>query len=96
MGPKNRFIQEIVFSDDYDGYIADVIPTTSYKDITTLQNLFVLSRLVNTKFIQILFPTGNVDDDTGNESQDGTQNPFPERYLPFLKPNKEPYGQRDH
>lgn len=68
MGPKNRFIQEIVFSDDYDGYIADVIPTTSYKDITTLQNLFVLSRLVNTKFIQILFPTGNVDDDTGNES----------------------------
>ena len=68
MGPKNRFIQEIVFSDEYDGYIADVIPTTSYKDITTLQNLFVLSRLVNTKFIQILFPTGNVDDDTGNES----------------------------
>ena len=57
MGPKNQFIQELVYSDDYDGYIVDKIPSTTFKDVTDIINLFVLSRIVNVKFIDMLIPT---------------------------------------
>ncbi len=64
LGPKTAFIQEIVFSDDYDGYIVPRIPTSTYQDVTDILNLFILSRLVNTSFIQQLFP---LPDASGNE-----------------------------
>jgi len=64
MGPKAAFIQEIVYSDDYDGYIVPRIPSSSYQDTTDILNLFVLSRLVNTSFLQQLFP---LPDGNGNE-----------------------------
>jgi hypothetical protein len=57
LGPKNQFIQEIVYSDDYDGYIVDKIPSTTFKDVTDVLNLFVLSRVINVKFINFLIPT---------------------------------------
>jgi hypothetical protein len=57
LGPKNQFIQEIVFNDDYDGYIVDKIPSTTFKDVTDILNLFVLSRIINVKFINFLIPT---------------------------------------
>lgn len=64
MGPKTSFIQEIVYSDDYDGYIVPRIPSTTFQDVTDILNLFILSRLVNTSFIQQLFP---LPDASGNE-----------------------------
>lgn len=57
LGPKNQFIQELVYSDDYDGYIVDKIPSTTFKDVTDVLNLFVLSRVINVKFINFLIPT---------------------------------------
>jgi len=71
MGPKNSFIQELVLSDDYDGYIVDRIPSTTYQDTTDLLNLFVLSRLVNVSFLQLLIPLPI--DEGGNE--EGTDDP---------------------
>jgi hypothetical protein len=64
LGPKAGFIQELVYSDDYDGYIVPRIPTSTFQDVTDILNLFVLSRLVNTSFIQQLFP---LPDNSGNE-----------------------------
>lgn len=64
LGPKAGFIQELVYSDDYDGYIIPRIPSSTYQDVTDILNLFVLSRLVNTSFIQQLFP---LPDGNGNE-----------------------------
>ena len=54
LGPKNTFIQELVNTDEYDGYIVSKVPSTSYKDISELFNLFILSRLVNNNFIENL------------------------------------------
>jgi len=71
MGPKASFIQEIVLSDDYDGYIVNKIPTTSFKTVTDILNLFILNRLVNTNFIQKLIPLPN--DADGNE--EGSDDP---------------------
>jgi hypothetical protein len=71
MGPKNEFIQELVYSDDYDGYIVSRIPDTSYQDTTDLLNLFVLSRIVNSNFIQQVIPLPV--DEGGNE--EGSDDP---------------------
>jgi hypothetical protein len=70
LGPKNQFIQEIVFSDDYDGYIVNKVPSTSYKDNSKVLNLFVLSRFVNVNFWQLLIPVGNSEDDDANQGSD--------------------------
>jgi hypothetical protein len=70
LGPKNQFIQEIVFSDEYDGYIVNKVPSTSYKDNSKVLNLFVLSRFVNVKFWQLLIPVGNSEDDDANQGSD--------------------------
>jgi hypothetical protein len=54
LGPKDTFIQELVNTDEYDGYIVSKVPSTSYKDISEIFNLFILSRLVNNNFIENL------------------------------------------
>ena len=54
LGPKDTFIQELVNTDEYDGYIVSKVPSTSYKDVSEIFNLFVLSRLVNNSFIENL------------------------------------------
>lgn len=71
MGPKAAFIQEIVLSDDYDGYIVSRIPSTSFQNVTDILNLFILNRLVNTNFIQQLIPLPI--DEGGNE--EGSDDP---------------------
>jgi len=68
LGPKNPYVQELVFSNNYDGYIADRIPSTTYQDNSTLLNMFILSRMVNSKFLQLLIPINN--DDGNNEGGD--------------------------
>ena len=68
LGPKNPYVQELVFSNNYDGYIADKIPSTTYQDNSTLLNMFILSRMVNSKFLQLLIPTNA--DDGNNEGGD--------------------------
>jgi hypothetical protein len=54
LGAKDTFIQELVNNDEYDGYIVSKVPSTSFKDISEIFNLFVLSRLVNNSFIDNL------------------------------------------
>jgi hypothetical protein len=56
LGPKVSYLQEIVFNDDYDGYIVDQLDATSFKDVTDILNILILSRLVNEKFISLLIP----------------------------------------
>jgi hypothetical protein len=71
MGPKNSYIQELVYSDEYDGYIVNRIPSTTYQDTTDLLNLFVLSRLIDANFLQLLIPLPV--DEGGNE--EGSDDP---------------------
>ena len=70
LGPKNQFIQELVNSNDYDGYIVNKVPSTTYQDVSNVTNLFVLSRFVNASFWQLLFPVGNTDDNGNTEGSD--------------------------
>jgi hypothetical protein len=47
LGPRSNYIQEIVYSDKYDGYTVNKLNSTTFGDVSDLINIFVLSRLVN-------------------------------------------------
>jgi hypothetical protein len=55
MGPRNDYMQELVMSDDYDGYVVNKLSTTTFGDVTDLLNLFIISRLTSTSFLEELF-----------------------------------------
>jgi hypothetical protein len=59
MGPRDEFLQGICFNPDYKGYIIDGISSTSYKDTSDLLQVFIVSRLINTNFLQQLVGFGN-------------------------------------
>ena len=65
LGPKNDFIQELVFNDEYDGYIVAKLRSSSFEELNDILNMFVLSRLINTTFINQLIPAS----DDPNEGQ---------------------------
>ena len=70
LGPKNQYIQELVGSDVYDGYIADKVPSTTYQEIATLLNFFILSKLINSNFIQLLIPSKKFEGGNNDEGND--------------------------
>jgi hypothetical protein len=72
LGPKNKYIQELVNSDVYDGYIADKIPSTTYQNIETFLNILILSRLISSNFIQLLIPSSSF---AGGNDAEGNDDP---------------------
>ena len=52
LGPRDIYTQEIVFSNDYDGYVMKSMNSTTFQDVTDLLNVFILSRITNRSFIQ--------------------------------------------
>jgi hypothetical protein len=51
LGPRDIYTQEIVFSNDYDGYIMKNLNSTTFQDISELLNVFILSRLTHRSFL---------------------------------------------
>ena len=56
LGPKVSYLQEIIFSDDYDGYIVDKLESTSFKNVSDILNVMILSRFVNENFLSLFLP----------------------------------------
>jgi hypothetical protein len=52
LGPRNLYLQELVMSDDFDGYVANRLNTTSYGDVSELLNLLIITRLASPGFLQ--------------------------------------------
>ena len=50
LGPRSKYLQEIVMSDDLDGYNIGNINKSSFSDVSPLLNLFILSRTVTKDF----------------------------------------------
>lgn len=59
MGPRDEFTKEICTNPDFQGYIIDTIKSTSYNDTSDLLQLFIVSRLINTNFLQQIFNFGD-------------------------------------
>ena len=50
LGPRSKYLQEIVMSDDLDGYNIGNLNKSSFSDVSSLLNLFILSRTVTKSF----------------------------------------------
>jgi hypothetical protein len=50
LGPRNLYIQELVMSDDYDGYVVNKLNSTTFGDVSEILNLFIISRQLNNNF----------------------------------------------
>ena len=54
LGPRSQFLQELVFSDEFDGYVVNRMDDSSYSDVSEILNLLIISRLTNLSFIGVL------------------------------------------
>ena len=59
LGPKTDFLKEILLTPEFQGYIIDEIESTSYQDVSGVLNLFIISRLVDTNFLENLLGLGD-------------------------------------
>ena len=59
LGARDEFTKEICTNPDFEGYIVDTIKSTSYNDTSDLLQLFIVSRLINTSFLQQIFNFGD-------------------------------------
>ena len=50
LGPRDVYLQEIVMSDKYDGYVVNKLDSTTFNDVDDLLNLLIINRFTNTKF----------------------------------------------
>jgi len=60
LGPRNYFLQELVFSDDYDGYVINNLDSSTYGDVIDILNLFIISRLINQSFLKNILGSLNI------------------------------------
>ena len=58
LGPRSQFLQEIVMSDDYDGYVVKKMGSTTFTDVSEILNLLIISRLASTSFLGQLLGAG--------------------------------------
>ena len=60
LGPRDeisKFLNQSA-SEEYEGYIVNKIPSTTFNEIDDILNLFVISRLANTNFLEQFFGVG--------------------------------------
>jgi hypothetical protein len=64
LGPRNYYIQDLIMSDDYDGYIVDKLRSTTFSNVYDLLNVFILIRLVTDSvgsgFVSTYFTRNNL------------------------------------
>lgn len=47
LGPRSQYLQELVFTNDFDGYLANRLRDTSYQDVSEILNSLIINRLTN-------------------------------------------------
>ena len=55
LGPITNFINELIIGSNYQGYVANNLPSTSYQDITEIFLMFMVSRQLNSNFLNEAF-----------------------------------------
>ena len=60
LGPRNDYLQELVMSDDYDGYVTTKLDSTTFGDVSELLNMLIVTRLANMGFLTQLSSLGIV------------------------------------
>jgi hypothetical protein len=60
LGPRNNFIQELVMSDEYDGYVVNKLDPSTFGNVDDILNLFIISRFIDNTFLSNLLGGLNI------------------------------------
>jgi hypothetical protein len=60
LGPRSGFLQELVMSDEYDGYLVNKLDTSTYSHVDEILNLFIVSRFMDNNFLDNLLGAFNI------------------------------------
>ena len=60
LGPRADYIQELVMSDEYDGYVVNKLDTSSYGTVDDILNLFIVSRFIDKTALKSLMGPLNI------------------------------------
>jgi hypothetical protein len=89
LGPKNLFVQELVMSDKYDGYVVDKLKPTTFNDVDEILNLFIINRLTSLTFLQSFFGAGGANVKNYFTRTPGLQNMVDADYAQAISVNSE-------
>lgn len=59
LGPRDEYAKEISLTPDFEGYVMDKLESTSYKDISDIVVIFIISRLSNASFLETILGYGD-------------------------------------
>ena len=92
MGPKTEFLKDLIMEPEFQSYVVNKIPTTTFKDISGILNLYIINRLTNRTFLDKLLGGGD-DSVRASFSRDGGYNVFDGRmdgdYVQMISINSE-------
>jgi hypothetical protein len=60
LGPRTYYLQELVMSDEYDGYVVNRLESSSFGTVDDILNLFIVSRFLNNDFLENLLGAFNI------------------------------------
>jgi hypothetical protein len=60
LGPRTDFLQELVMSDEYDGYVVNRLDSSSFGTVDDILNLFIVSRFIDNTFLKTLLGSLNI------------------------------------
>lgn len=60
LGPRADYLQELVMSDEYDGYVVNRLDSSSFGTVDDILNLFIVSRFVDNTFLKTLLGSFNI------------------------------------
>ena len=58
LGPRNDYMDELSYSDEFLGYVVNRLDSTSFQDVDELLNLFIIQRLVSASIRDIIKSSG--------------------------------------
>jgi hypothetical protein len=93
LGPRANFLQELVMTDEYDGYVVNKLDSTSFGAVDDILNLFIISRFINKSFLEKLLGGGNIieyfSNDRGSEGVGGNRYQIDADYAQLISTNSE-------
>jgi hypothetical protein len=93
LGPRSDYMQELVMSDEYDGYVANKLDSSSYGVVDDILNLFIVSRFINKTFLKTLLGAFNIlayfKNERGSVGNGGTKYMIDADYSQLISINSE-------
>ena len=76
LGPRSYFLQEIVMSDEYDGYIVNKLNSSTFSHVDEILNLYIVSRFIDNSLLSKILASNILtyftqDDSRNNLKFDG-------------------------